>query len=185
MRDRLRIGRQLRVLRVWLEQPDEAAPCPPGVRDWLRLGVQDYIDEGIPFDRALGLDVPPGGAHLRPAAALRLAERNLQLVMVLRQLSGGWRAKARKITAAAVGLRDDDPTWAEGLTPEEIQILSDLVRRHPNLPTSPSRLQELGTQVGVRSNPEYVGHPATDGTLPRKLPQESRHAAKKNHRSKT
>lgn len=181
MWDPVRIGLQLRALREWLEG-DDAAPCPPGVRAWLRLGVQDYVDQGIPLDRALGLDVPPGGAHLRPAAALALAERNLKLAVALRQLSGGWRTKARKIAAAAAGLRDGTEDWTEGLAREEVRILLDLVQLHPDLPTSPSRLQEVA--AGVRSNPDYVGHPAAGDKLPRKS-TEGRHASVKKRRTRS
>lgn len=182
MRDPVGTGLLLRALRTWLEQPDDAAPCPPGVRAWLRLGAQAYADEGVPFDRALGLDVPPGGAHLRPAAALRLAERNLQLTMVLRQLSGGWRAKARKIAGAVAWLRDGSSAWTEGLEPEETRVLLDLVLRHPDLPMSPSRLQEVA--ASVRSNPDYVGHPVAGGKLPRKS-TEGRHASVKKRRTRS
>lgn len=182
MRDPVSTGLLLRALRTWLEQPDDSAPCPGGVRAWLRLAVQAYADEGVPFDRALGLDVPPGGAHLRPAAALAVAERNLKLAVALRQLSGGWRAKARKIAAAAAGLRDGTEDWTEGLAREEVRILLDLVQHHPDLPTSPSRLQEVA--AGVRSNPDYVGHFAAGGKLPRKS-TEGRHASAKKRRTRS
>jgi hypothetical protein len=179
--DPVRIGLQLRALRAWLDLPDDDTPCPPGVRAWLRLAVQAYVAEGIPIDRGLGLDVPPGGAYLRPAAALALAERNLQLVVALRLLSGGWRAKARKIAAAAAGLRDGSAAWTEGLALEEVGILMDLVQRHPDLPTSASRLQEIERLSG--QIPDYVGHPAVGGKLPPKSSREARYAAKKRHRA--